>query len=80
MAKAKIKDIKKQIQQQDKNVYGDTSISGSAPDPESDDDVEEVVKEITGEKPEQGQQFNISKEVEKDEKARRTKPEIEKEE
>jgi len=80
MVKAKAKDIKKQIQQQDKDVYGDTTISGSSPDPESDDDVEKVVEEVTGEKPKQGEEFSISDEVEKDEKARRTKPEIEKEE
>ena len=76
MVKPSRDDIKKQIEEEDKRVYGETTISGSMPDPESDDDIKDAVKDITGEEPKDGVPFSIAEEVKKDEAARRTKPKI----
>lgn len=53
---------------------GEEEASGSAPGVTSDDDVGEMVEEVTGEEPEPGKPFSIAEEVEKDEKARRGMP------
>ena len=74
MVKQKASDVKKELKDEQDEFYGDTSISGSAPDPESDDKVLEFVKEVTGNEPKPGDPFSLAEEVEKDEKARRTKP------
>ena len=76
MSKAKIYDIKKQVKQQDQDNYGEETISGSSPDPESDDDVAEVLKQTLGADLKRGDEFNLAEKVEKDEKARRTKRKI----
>ena len=61
-------DIKKQIEEEDKRVYGETSISGSMPDPGSDDDVGEMYKKVVGHEP-KGK--TMAEEVEEAEKVRR---------
>ncbi len=76
MAKPKASDLQKQLDKQQK-YWGDKdeeSYVGSAPDPGSDDNIGEVVEEITGEEPEE-KPFSIAEEVEKDEEALHTKPE-----
>lgn len=73
MARDTAKKIKQQIKIQDDDVYGDTSASGSMPDPESDDDVKEMVKDIIGEAPVSGDPFEIAEEVDEDEEALRSK-------
>lgn len=50
---------------------GESSISGSAPDPSSDDDIEEDVADVIGNKPKAGVPFSLADEVEKDELDRR---------
>ena len=42
-------DVKKQLKKQDDEFYGDQTVSGSAPDPESDDSVEDIIEEVMGE-------------------------------
>jgi hypothetical protein len=79
MVKQKADDVKKEVEEQEDEFYGDATISGTAPDPSSDDDVDEVVKEVTGEKPEQFEPVGIAEEVDEDEKALHTKPEGEEE-
>lgn len=56
---------------------GEETASGSSPDVESDDDVDEMYKKFFGNKP--GGK-TLAEEVSGDEEARRTKPNIEKEE
>ena len=76
MVKPKASDLKKQIKKQDEEVYGEETMSGSSPDPESDDDVAETLEKTVGTDLKRGDEFNLEKEVERDEKARRTKPKI----
>jgi hypothetical protein len=77
MVKQKAEDVKKEIEQQEKEVYGDTTISGSAPDPSSDDDVEEVVEDAMGEETseeiEDNKVVTLAEEVEETEENRRSK-------
>lgn len=80
MVKQKAKDVKKEVEEQEKRNYGDETISGSSPDPSSDDDVDEVVEEITGEEPGMFEPVGIAEEIDKDEKALHTKPEEDDEE
>lgn len=64
-------DIKKQIKQQQDDVYGDSTVSGSAPDPEADDDVEEILEEVVGTDINPGDEFHLADEVMEDESIRR---------
>lgn len=74
MVKPKWSYLKKLIKKQDDDTYGENTISGSSPDPESDDDVSENLEKVVGTKLKRGDEFNLADEVEKDEKDRRTKP------
>jgi len=76
MSKAKIYDINKQVKQQDQDNYGEETVSGSSPDPGSDDDVAETLKQTVGVDLKRGEEFNLAEKVKKDERARRTKPKI----
>lgn len=80
MVKPKAKDIKKKVKEQDEEVYGDTSISGSMPDPASDDDIDEALEQTLGkdsaEEAGEHKTHTLAEEVEDDEISRRTKPEI----
>lgn len=49
----------------------DETLGGSAQGLETDDDTEEMIEAVIGNKPEPGKPFSIAEEVEKDEKARR---------
>jgi len=66
MVKAKIKDIKKRVQEQDKEIYGDVD------NPEKDDDVGEMYKEVIGHEPKKGE--SLADEVEGAERFRRGQP------
>jgi hypothetical protein len=44
-------DIKKELQREEDEVYGDETISGSSPRPSSDDDVEQGMENVTGQEP-----------------------------
>ncbi|MFC1649581.1 hypothetical protein ACFL2C_02585 [Patescibacteria group bacterium] len=68
---AKRDDIKKQIKKQQDEVYGESTVSGSAPDPASDDDVVENLKDAVGADINPGDEFHLADEVLKDENARR---------
>lgn len=61
-------DIKEELEKEEDEVYGDETAVGSAPDPEKVGDTEELVKEVTGNEPEEGKPYSIAEEVEKDEK------------
>lgn len=76
MAKTKLNDIKKQVKQQDEDNYGEETMSGSSPDPESDDNVAETLEKTVGTDLKSGDEFNLEQEVKKDERDRRTKPKI----
>lgn len=64
-------DIKKQLKQQNDQVYGDETVSGTMPDPESDDDIAESVEDVMGADAEKDikehKPFNIGEEVNEDE-------------
>jgi hypothetical protein len=62
-------DIKKQIQQQDAQVYGDESVSGSSIDTEQvlEETTAEMVEDVIGNKPAVGKGFNIGDEINEDE-------------
>jgi hypothetical protein len=70
---SKFKKLKKQVREQDDIVYGEETISGSSPKPESDDDIEEILEEVMGDDIDFLNGFSLEEEVKKDEKARRTK-------
>ncbi|MCH7641381.1 hypothetical protein IID22_04245 [Patescibacteria group bacterium] len=74
MVKPKASELKKQIKKQDEEVYGEETMSGSSPDPASDDDVAETLEKTVGTDLKSGDEFNLGEEVERDERARRTKP------
>lgn len=67
-------DIKKQIKRQDDEIYGESTISGSSPDPESDDNTREILEKTVGNKINPGDPFVLADEVIKDEKARQPGP------
>jgi hypothetical protein len=75
MAKPTADEIKEKVKEQDEEVYGEGSLISGAPDPESDDDVEEMVGEIYGEDAEEEidknkDTFTMAEEIEEDEKER----------
>lgn len=74
MVKPKRSDLKKLIKKQDDDTYGENTMSGSSPDPESDDDVSETLEKTVGTKLKRGDEFSLVEEIAKDEKDRRTKP------
>ncbi len=73
MVKQDIDEVKKEIRENEDRFYGEETVSGSSPRPDSDDDVAEMIKEVIGNSPEEGKPFSIAEEVKKDEKARREK-------
>lgn len=66
MARQKPEEIKKELQKQEDEVYGDETWGGSNPRPSSDDDVEEELKEVTGDEPIEGEPYSISDAVNED--------------
>lgn len=50
MARQKLKDIKKEIKEENELNYGEETISGSQPSTDSDDDVQVVVEKTFGKK------------------------------
>lgn len=73
MVKLKTTYLKKQIKKQDLETYGEESMAGSSPDPESDDDVAENLEKTVGTKLKSGDEFDLEKEVRIDERSRRSK-------
>jgi|GEM_PF-3276193 len=70
MARQNPSDVDELLKKEDDEVYGESTVSGSAPDPDADDDVEKIVKDVTGEEPETSPWgFNLADEIEEDEKA-----------
>lgn len=70
MARQNPSDVDELLKKEDDEVYGEGTASGSAPDPDSDDDVAKIVKDVTGEEPETSPWgFNMADEIEEDEKA-----------
>lgn len=67
--KNQIKKIKEELKKEDEEFYGDTSISGEMPDPESDDDTEKNIANALGNQPKQP--FDLGDEVAKDEEDQR---------
>ena len=53
------------------DASGESSVSGSAPDPDSDDDTAAELADVIGNEPEPGKPFSLADEVEKDEMERR---------
>lgn len=63
MPKPKPSEIDKEIKKQDEEVYGDTTVGGHQTDLEKDDDSEEALERVLGNKPE----GTLAEEVNKDE-------------
>lgn len=73
MTKPDPDDVKRQIQKQDDDVYGDETVSGSSPRPGSDADTEKNLEDYVGSDVNEGvdEPINTAKEVHDDERARR---------
>ena len=65
-------DIKRQIKKQADEIYGEGTISGSSPDPDSDDNVADSLEDAVGGKINPGDEFHLADEVLKDETARQS--------
>jgi hypothetical protein len=65
MTKPKPEEIKKELDKEEKDFYGDTTISGQNPDPESDDDTKQALVDVLGNNPRHDE--NIGNEINKDE-------------
>ncbi len=63
-------DIKKQLKQQADDNYGEATVSGSAPDPDSDDNTRENLEEVVGGNINPADEFHLADEVMKDEESR----------
>jgi hypothetical protein len=72
MTKQDIKKVKEEIKKEEKEFYGDETISGSSPSPESDDDTKEAFKDIIGHEPKSD--TSLEEEVEAAEDSRRGEP------
>jgi hypothetical protein len=72
MTKQPIKKVKEEIEKEEKEFYGDETISGSSPSPESDDDTQKAFEDIIGHEPESD--TGLEKEVKAAEDSRRGKP------
>ncbi len=65
--------IKEELKKQEAEFYGDETVSGTNPDPESDDSVAEMMEDVMGEDASasvsdpQDDGFNIADEIEDDE-------------
>ena len=53
MVRIKPEDVQKELDDLQKEVYGENTVSGSAPDPDSDDDTEQNLADVTGESEEE---------------------------
>ena len=65
--------VNKQLKKDEDQYYGDATISGSSPDPESDDNADDAMEDVTGE-PQGDEPLNIAKHIEEDEEAEAMKP------
>lgn len=66
MVKAKLDDIKKELEEEEKENYGEGRLGSSESDPEEiqSEDVEELVRDVTGQNP----KSNIADEINEAEK------------
>jgi hypothetical protein len=62
MPKQKIDDVKKEIEKEKDDVYGDESVGGSQMGLDKDDDTTEMVEDVTGNKPTEGKPYSIADE------------------
>lgn len=73
-------DIKKELEEEKKEFYGEEAVGGSAQDLESDDDVTQTLEDVVGGKINTEEPFSVAEEVEVDEDLRRGKDDEEEEE
>jgi hypothetical protein len=71
MVKQDAEDVKKEVEKQKKEFYGNESIGSGSPSPETDDDAGKAMKEVTGHEPDRD--TTIEDEVEAAEDRRRGK-------
>lgn len=69
MPKQDAEDVKKEVEEQKKEFYGDEAMGSGSPAPETDDDTGEMAEKVVGHKPERGD--IVAHEVEEAEKSRR---------
>lgn len=74
MTKQNPDDVKRELEEQDDEFYGDETVSGSNPEPDSDDSVEEMMSDVVGEDFDETQEVDIAEEVGEDEEDIREKP------
>lgn len=76
MARQSPDDIQKEVEEQEEEVYGTGTAGSSDPDPDivTRDDSEEKLEDAVGNEIDNTKPFSLADEVEKDEKARRSKP------
>ncbi|MBN1168522.1 hypothetical protein JXA63_01375 [Candidatus Woesebacteria bacterium] len=58
------KKIKKQIEEEKKQFYGDESIGSGSPDPEVMPDTEEILEELVGNEIDETEPFSVADEIE----------------
>lgn len=69
MVKPSADDIKKEVEEQDDEVYGDESFGGHAADLESDDDVDKIREAYMGDKLKENEELDLASEIVADEDA-----------
>lgn len=69
MARQDADELKKEVEKQKKEFYGDEGIGSGSPSPDTDDDTEEMMEEVAGHKPKRGD--TVAHEVEEAEESRR---------
>lgn len=73
MAKQNPDDIRRELEEQDDEFYGDETVSGSNPDPDSDDSVSEMMTDTVGDDFDETEDLDIAEEVKEDEEDLREK-------
>lgn len=68
MPKPKPEEIDEKVKKQNDEFYGEETVGGSNQGLETDDDTEEAVEKVIGNKPGGNEEFEIAEEVDKDEK------------
>jgi len=67
MARQRPEDVIKEVNQQEDDNYGDETISGTNPRPDSDDDLEKVMDDVVGSDFDEEKPLDIADEIEDDE-------------
>ncbi len=66
MAKQKIDEVKKEIEEQKDEFYGEEAVGGSEMGLETDDDTKEMIEEVTGDEPEEEKPYSIAEDLQGD--------------